>query len=113
MGRPREGGTPVQPGNKVRLGHVLDIENDEAAMPVADVEPIAHPHRMMTAMRRAFPGRLLATGGPLARHPPPADLFRTVRPLEINDRDDVAEIRVELGRAVHIPAVECEAMHSA
>ena len=68
---------------------------------------------MMAAMVGALPGRRLAAGGPLARHPPAADFFRPLRLLKVDDRHDVAEIAVELRRAVDVAAVERESVHAA
>ncbi len=89
------------------------LQDNEAAVPIAHIEPIADAHRMMAAVRGAFPGRLLATRGPLARHPPAANLLRLGRLLEVDDGDDVAEIAVELGRAINVAAVEGETVHAA
>src|SRR5579884_1143712 len=68
---------------------------------------------MMAAVRRAFPCRLLAAGRPLAPHPPATHLFRLCRIFKVDDCDNVAQISVELGRAVYVAAVERETMHAA
>src|SRR5438067_11239265 len=68
---------------------------------------------MMAAMCRAFPGRFLAARRPLTGHPPAPDFFRTLGLVEIDDRNDIAQIAVHLRRAVDIAAVERESMHAA
>jgi hypothetical protein len=47
---------------RISAGNIVDVGNNKAAVPVARVEPVADAHRMMTAVRGAFPGRLFATG---------------------------------------------------
>ena len=69
------GGLQSSPEMNFGLADIVDVEDDEAAVPVADVEAIADPHRVMAAMRGALPGRLLAAGRPLPGHPPAADLL--------------------------------------
>src|SRR5919201_1800227 len=68
---------------------------------------------MVAAMCRAFPGRFLPARRPLTGHPPAPDLFRTLGIVEIDDRNDIAEIAVHFRRAVDIAAVERESMHAA
>ena len=82
-------------------------------MPVANIETVADPHWMMAAVRGTFPGRLLATRSPLPRHPPAADLLGMRRFLEIDDRNNVAEIAIQFRRAIDVATIESEAMHAA
>src|SRR5882724_5836867 len=91
---------PVETGHEARLAHVLDVEDDEAAVPVRDVEPVAEADRMVAAVRAALPGRRLAAGDPLAGHPPAADLLRVRRIVQVEDADDVAAITAVEGEAV-------------
>src|SRR5580698_796322 len=102
MGRTGEWRTPVERGDEARLRHVGDIEDDKAAVPIADVEPVALAQRMMAAVRRALPARLLAAGGPLSGHPPAADLARMRGIAEVEDHDDVAAIALHRGRDVSV-----------
>src|SRR5580698_796348 len=74
---PAERRAPVEAGDQPRLGHVADVEDDAAAVPVADIQPIATPDRMVAAMVPPLPTRRFTTGGPLPFHPPPADLLRS------------------------------------
>src|SRR6185436_10914666 len=112
MRRPGKWRAPIQAGDEFWLGHVIDVENDEAAVPVADVKAISNAHGMMAAMVGALPGGCLAAGGPLPRHPPATDFFGPLRFLKVDNRHDVAEIAVELRRAIDVAAVEREPMHS-
>ena len=66
----------------------------------------------MTAMRAALPGRRLAAGRPLTRHPPAPDLLRPRRVLEVEDHDDIADVAFDLRRDVGVAAVEGEAVHA-
>src|SRR5437016_4088487 len=77
-----------------RLG---DVEDDEAAVPIAGIEPVALAQWMMAAVRRALPTRLLAAAGPLSGHPPAADLARVRRVAEVEDHHDVAAIARDRG----------------
>src|SRR5204863_9856594 len=104
---------PVEAGDEFRPAQILDVENDEPAVPIAHIESIALAHGMMAAMRRAFPARRLAAGRPLPRHPPLANELGARRILEVDDADDVAEIAVHFRRAVDVAAIEGEAMHPA
>src|ERR1700688_2603080 len=100
MRGPREGRAPVDGGHPARPAHVGDVEDHRAAMPVADIEPAAAPDRVMAAMRPALPGRGLAAGGPLPRHPPASDLLRPRRIEEVENHHDVADITLDLRRDV-------------
>ena len=104
---------PVEPGDELGFAHVLDVEDDEPAVPVAGVEPVAGAQRVMALVRGAFPGRLLAARDPLPRHPPAADFLGLRRILQVEDHHDVADIAVHRRRDVGIAAVEVEAMHAA
>ena len=106
VGRAGERRTPVQARHKFRLAHILDVENHEAAVPVAGIEPVAETQRMMAAMRAAFPGRLFAAGSPLSRHPPAADFFGFRLVFQIENHHDVAEITVYRGRDIGVTTVE-------
>jgi hypothetical protein len=110
MRRTGEGRAPVERRDEPRLGHVGDIENDEAAVPIADIEPVALAQRMMAAVRRALPARLFAAGGPLSGHPPAADLARVRWLAEVEDHHDVAAIARNRGRDISVAPVEIEAM---
>src|SRR3954462_8160692 len=52
--------TPVVSRNKFRLCHVFDVENHEAAPPIARVQPVSDAQRMMATMTVGFPRCLLA-----------------------------------------------------
>src|SRR3954451_12050336 len=67
---------------------------------------------MVAAVVRAFPGRRLAAGDPLPRHPPAAHLLRSRRLFEIEDADDIAAIALECRRAIQIAAVEIITVHA-
>ena len=114
MGRPRKRRAPVEAGDEFRLGHVVDVENDEAAVPIAGVEAIAETDRMMAAVVRALPGRRFRRRrsiGPAStsgRLPPGVAGF-----WKSMIDDDVAEIAVEFRRAVDVAAVEREPVHAA
>src|ERR1700676_3772114 len=79
-------------------------------MPIADIEPVAPAQRMMAAMRRALPARLLAAAGPLSGHPPAPDLARLRGVAEVEDHHDVAAIALDRRRDIGVAAVEIEAM---
>src|SRR5262249_17859334 len=113
MGRPGKRRRPVEARDELRSAQVLNVENDEPAVPVAHIEPIALAHGMVAAMCRALPARSLAAGCPLSRHPPLADEPGPRRILEVDNADDVAEIAVHFRRAVDVAPVEGEAMHAA
>src|ERR1700730_2915370 len=112
MRRPRKGRAPVQPGDELRLRHVVDAEDNEPAVPVTGVQTIADPYRMMAAMGRALPARLLAPGTPLPRHPPAANFLRLGRVIKVDDSNDVTKIAVEFGRAIDVAAIEGETVHT-
>src|SRR5262250_3151700 len=90
------GRAPVEPGHVARLAHVLDVENDEAAVPVAYVEAIAEANRMMAAMVPPRPRRRLAAARPLPGHPPAPDLTRLGGVGQVEDHHDVADVAVHL-----------------
>src|SRR5437899_11800437 len=94
--------TPVEPGDEPRRRRVLDVEDDEASVPVAHVEPGAEADRVVAAVRAARPGRRLTARDPLARHPPAADLPGPARVLEVEDHHDVPDVAVELRRGVRL-----------
>src|SRR4029453_2633868 len=54
------GRRPVEATDKFWPRHVGDIEDHEAAVPVAGVEPITAPDRMVALVLGAFPGWCLA-----------------------------------------------------
>src|SRR5215469_7042274 len=68
---------------------------------------------MMAAVCSAFPSGLFAASSPLSRHPPTTNFLRHCWILEIDDRDDIAKIAVELRRTVDVTAVERETVHAA
>ena len=82
-------------------------------MPVAGVESIAAPDRMVALVRGAFPRRRLAAADPLARHPPPAHFFGPRGILEIQDHRDASDVSFDMRRDVGVAAVEGEPMHAA
>jgi hypothetical protein len=104
--------TPVQAGDVARLGHVLDVEDDEAAVPVAHVEAVALTDRVVTAVQPALPRRRLPAGRPLPRHPPPPDFLGPRGIGQVEDHDDVALVAPHLRRDVGVAAVEREAVHA-
>src|SRR4029077_18776525 len=101
---------PVEAADVARPADVIDPEDHEAAMPIARVEPVAAAQRMMAAMPAPLPGRGLAAGGPLPRHPPFRDRLGPVRVGEVEDHDDVADIALFLRRDVGVGAVRIEAV---
>ena len=64
----------------------------------------------MTAVHGARPGRFLAAGNPLPRHPPASHFPRVGRVRQIQDHGDVAHVSFHDGREVGVPAVEGEAV---
>ena len=110
--RPAERRTPVDVGDQLRLGHVADVEDDAAAVPVADIQAIAAPDRMVAAVVLRLPAGCLAAGGPLSFHPPAADLFRPGRILQVEDHDDGADIALLLRGDVGVAAIEGETVHT-
>src|SRR5216683_5776084 len=91
MGRARIGRAPVEPADKFRMADVVDVEDHEAAMPVAGIEPVAAAQRVMAAMAAALPALALAAFRPLSRHPPAGDRLGVRRVGEVEDHDDVAD----------------------
>src|SRR2546425_11687504 len=112
MRRPRERWAPVHARDEPWLGHVLDVEDHEAAVPVRDVEPVAATDRVMATVGTPLPARCLTADDPLARHPPAPDLFRPRGILEIEDHHDVAAVTLGLGREIGVAPVEREAMEA-
>ena len=112
VGRRDVGRAPVEPGDEARLAHVLDVEDHEAAVPVAHVEPVARADRVVAAVVAPRPGRRLPASGPLPRHPPAPDLLRPRRIVQIEDHHDVADVAVHLGGDVGVAPVEGEAVHA-
>ena len=105
------GRAPVEPGDEARLAHVLDVEDHEAAVPVAHVEPVARADRMVAAVMPPRPARGLPAPGPLPRHPPAPDLPGPRRIVQIQDHHDIADVAVHLGGDVGVAPVEGEAVH--
>ena len=113
VGRVRKGGAGVDAGDVLRSGHVLDVEDEEAVVPVADVKPVAEAERVVAAGRHpVIPGVLFAARLPLAGDPPAADLLRPRRVGEIEDHHDVADVALGRRRDVGVAAVEGEAVHA-
>src|SRR5439155_1759389 len=92
---------PVESGDEGGLAHVLDVEDDEATVPVADIEAIPQAYRVVTAVLAPRPRRRLAARRPLPRHPPPADFLRLRWIGEVEDHHDVADVAV-LPRSVEL-----------
>src|SRR5476651_1131305 len=112
VGGPAERWTPVDVRDQLRPGHVADVEDDAAAVPVADVQAIAAPDRMVATVVLRLPVGFLAAGGPLPFHPPAADLFRPGRVLQVEDHDDGADIALLLRGDVGVAAIEGETVHT-
>src|SRR5262249_61763539 len=87
-----------------------DVEDHEAAVPVAHVEPVALANRVMAAVVPSRPRRCLAPRRPLPRHPPAPDLQWPRRVGEVEDHDDVADVSLHLRREIPIATVEGEAV---
>ena len=110
--RPAEWRAPIEVGDELWLRHIADVEDDAAAVPVADIQAIAAPDRMVAAVVLGFPARRLAAGCPLAFHPPAADLFRFRRVFQVEDHDNGADIALLLRGDVGVAAVEGEPVHA-
>ena len=52
------GWVPVKAADKLGVAHIGYVEDDEAPMPVAYVEPVSLTNRMMALVRITIPGRL-------------------------------------------------------
>src|SRR5260370_618231 len=90
-------------GDRLRLRHVADVEDVAAMLPVADIEAIADPQRMVAARRDiVVPGIVLAARGPLARNPPAPDLERPCRIRQIEDHRDGVDLALAAARAIEI-----------
>ena len=61
----------------------------------------------------ARPGRLLAAGEVLARHPPARHFLGLRRVADVVDHQDVADVAFHLGRDVGVVLVHVEAVHAA
>jgi len=102
----RKCGTGIGVRERLWLRQIGNVENEQAVMPVTDVEAIAHAQGMMAARRDPIiPGIGLPAGFPLARNPPATDFDRTGRIREIEDQHDVADITFGGGRKVGIAAI--------
>ena len=110
VGRRDEGRAPVEARDQARPREVRHVEDHEATVPVAHVEPVVEPDGMVTAVLAAGPGRRLAAPRPLPRHPPAAHLLRPCGIGEVEDHHDVADVAVQLGRDVGVAPVEGEAV---
>src|SRR5204863_8392263 len=108
MGPARIARAAVEAADGFRRAYFVDPEDHKAAMPIARIEPVAAAQRMMAAMPAPLPGRGLAAGGPLPRHPPARDRLGPGRVGEVEDHDDVADIALFLRRDVGIGAVRIE-----
>ena len=67
---------------------------------------------MVAAMLAPRPGRHLAAGRPLSRHPPASHFARPRGIGQIEDHDDIADIAIELRRNIGVASVEGEAVHA-
>ena len=111
--RPRKRRAPIETRHQLGLAHVVDIENDQTALPVTRIKPIAVAQRVMAFVRIALPRRRLATGDPLSGHPPAADFFGFGRIFQIENHHDVAEVAIHRRRDVSVTPVKIEAVHTA
>ena len=106
MRRVREARARIHMRDGARPGHVGDVENEQAVVPVADIEPVAHAQRVVAARRDIVVPRIfLAAAGALARNPPAPDLDRVGRVDQVEDHDDVADIAVGGRRDIGVAAV--------
>ena len=94
------------------LAHVGDVEDHEAAVPVAHVEAVAPADGVMAAVHGTRPGGFLAARDPLSRHPPAAHLPRVGRVRKVQDHADVAHVSLRNGREVGVASVEGETVHA-
>src|SRR3546814_10181271 len=107
MLRVREGRAGGEAGYGPRPRHVRDIEDEEPVMPVADIQPVAEPQRMVAARPgHALPRIVLAAGVPLAGDPPAAHLFRPLGIADVEDQHDVAGVALDRGRDVGVARSE-------
>src|SRR5262249_35161100 len=77
--RTGERGAPVEARQQAWAGEIIDIEDDEAALPVAGVEPVTQAQGVMAAVRVPVPARRFAPRRPLSGLPPAPDLLRPLR----------------------------------
>src|SRR5262245_10654951 len=89
---------------------MLDFYDAEPTTPEAYLEPMADADRVVAAVLPPRPGRRLAAGGPLPRHPPAAHFLGPARIGQIEDQHDVADVAVHLGRDVGVAAIDGEAV---
>ena len=106
------GRAPVEATDPPRAGHVRYVEDDEAAVPVAGVQPVAEPEGVVAAVPDALPRGGLAARRPLPGHPPAAHLLGPGRVLQVQDHHDVADVALDLGREVGVVAVEVKAVNA-
>src|SRR5216684_8807114 len=112
MGRARIGRAPVEPADEFRMADIVDVEDHEAAMPVAGIKPVAAAQRVMAAMAAALPALALAAVRPLPLHPPARYRLGPRRVGEVEDHNDVADKAIFLRRDVGIGAVGIEAVRA-
>ena len=112
VGGTRVGRAPVEAADPPRAGHIGYVEDDEAAVPIAGVQPVAEPKRMVAAVPDALPRRGFAARGPLSGHPPPRHLLGPGRVLHVQDHHDVADVALHLRREIGVFAVEIEAVNA-
>src|SRR5262249_28770888 len=106
----RLGGIPAKAADKLGAPNVGYVEDHNPSMPIAHVEPVSLPHRMMAPVRIALPGRLLPAGGPLSGHPPSSNFLRPCWIFEVDDHHDVADITFKSRREISVPAIECKSV---
>ena len=95
-----------------RFRDIGDIDHTQPRLPAARPQLVALAQRVMQAVIHSRPGRLLAAGDMLARHPPARDLGRALRITQIVNDEDVAEIALHLGRDIGVALVHVEAVHA-
>src|SRR5258708_34986468 len=106
MRRVRKSRAGVGMRDDFRPRHVGNVEDEEAVMPVADIETIAHAEWMVaTRPRPIFPWIRLAAGLPLARNPPPPDLDRLGRMGQVPNHHDAAHVALRRRRSGGLPAI--------
>ena len=111
MGGMGEIGRGVEARDRLRIGHVGDVENEEAVMPIAHIQTIADADRMVASGRRPIVPRIgLAAGLPLPGNPPTPNLFGFGRVRQIKDHDDIADITFHLGRDIGVVIIGVEAV---
>src|SRR5258708_37866447 len=114
MGRVGKNRTGIQVRDQLRLRDVGDIENVEAVVPIAHIEPVAVAQGMMAARRSPIGPRIfLAAGFPLTGDPPTTNLDGLCRIDEVEDHDDVTDVAFRGRRDVGVAAVEIEPAYAA